>query len=216
MSIGGKVRSLVLVCICAAPMTSVANAAIAFTDDFETDLALWTGKDGGLHTGMIAADPLRAGNQVLTFTATQIGGDIFTASQLELAEGQTYIVSFEYLGMPGLDSTDGDAGGFAGLSEDTPGRHVWFYGSASVSGAADVLVDDGQWRSYSYTFSTPLDFFSGGGAGSNVRLMFEDFTGSGMAGDAFFDNVQLRAVPVPAAAWLFMSALGTLLASRKR
>ena len=53
---------------------------------------------------------------------------------------------------------------------------------------------------------------------NNVRLMFEDYSGSGgIAGDVYFDNIQLKAVPLPAAIWFFTPAvLGLLGVGTKR
>ncbi|MFQ6043129.1 MAG: PEP-CTERM sorting domain-containing protein, partial [Candidatus Poribacteria bacterium] len=83
------------------------------------------------------------------------------------------------------------------------------------------LIDDGKWRSYAFNFVAPVTLpYFGGGTSNNIRLMFEDFSGSGgVAGDAFFDNVQLSAVnpvPEPSSFWLVLCALPSLLLFRKR
>ena len=63
-------------------------------------------------------------------------------------------------------------------------------GTSAANGAADVLVDDRAWDTYSYTFTAPSS------VGSSVHLMFEDFAGSGgVAGDAYFDNINPNPVP---------------------
>ncbi len=211
-----KLRGLAVLLACLFPFAGVANAAIAFSDDFEDDLSQWTGKDGGAHDGILVDDPLRAGNRVLSFSASNIGGDIFSESPLDLVAGTTYVLSFEYLGLATQGSVEGDLGGFIGLSEGLPGRHRWIFGTEVVSNADDALIDDGQWRLYSYTFVAPLAMLNGGGVSSDLRVMLEDFAGSlGVAGDVYFDNIELRAVPLPAAAWMFIGGLLTLLRLRR-
>jgi hypothetical protein len=195
---------VVLVLAAAAP-------ADLFYEDFGGDLSAWVGQGGNpsAHHGAIVSDPLNSTNKVLTFTQTNLGGDIFaTAAGFDLASGQQYIVSFKYLGYdPGGGGTPGDLGGYAGISAGFPGSHFWYYGTGSVSGASPVLVDDGQWHSYSYTFTTPLSI------GNHIHLMFEDFyaTGYGLlnnAGDVYFDDISL--VPVPGAVLLGILGLGAV------
>ncbi len=180
---------------------AVANPV--FIEDFETDLSQWTGKNGGAHNGIIVADPLNAGNNVLSFSATASSGDIFTIAAFDLVAGQSYTISFDYLGMP--SQIPGDSGGFAGLSQAYPGTHLWYYGTSATSGAAPVLIDDGQWHTYTYEFTAPTSI------GSSIHLMFEDFSyygGASVAGDAFFDNIQITTVPVPGALLLGSIGLG--------
>lgn len=179
-----------------------------FFDDFQGDLSAWVGQGGlaGAHHGAIVDDVLNPGNKVLTFTRTNLGGDIFaTAAGFSLASGQQYTVSFDYRGDPQQGGTPGNLGGYAGLSSGFAGNHIWYYGTSTVSGAAPVLVDDGQWRSYSYTFTTPLWI------GNTIHLMFEDFWAAGyglnnVAGDVYFDDVRL--VPIPAAILFGMLGMG--------
>ncbi|MDY0357637.1 MAG: hypothetical protein RBR19_17275 [Sedimentisphaerales bacterium] len=173
-----------------------------FIEDFESDLSQWTGKNNGAHHGVIVADPLNAGNNVLSFSATASGGDIFTIAAFDLVAGQQYTISFDYLGLP--SQIAGGAGGFAGLSQAYPGTHLWYYGTNSTSGAAPILVDDGQWHTYTYDFIAPSSI------GSSIHLMFEDFSYSAasVAGDALFDNVQISTIPVPGALLLGSIGLG--------
>ena len=206
-----------ILAIVAVQVFATAAQADLFFDDFESDLSAWVGKSGtpGSHHGSIVTDPLDGSNQVLTFTQTNLGGDIFaTAVGFDLAPGRQYTVSFRYLGDPTQGGTAGDLGGYAGLSAGFPGTHIWYYGTNTVSGAAPVLIDDGRWRSYSYSFTTPL------GIGNPIHLMFEDFWASGynledVAGDVYFDDV--RFVPVPGAVLLGvlgLSAAGVRLRRR--
>lgn len=191
-------RLIFIIAVCA--YVAIPVKADIFNEDFEGSLSAWVGKSGGGHYGSIVPDPLDATNNVLTFTALNSSGDIFaTATGFDLVAGQTYTISFKYLGIPG-QGTPGNLGGFAGLSAGLPGDHMWYYGTSTTSGAADVLVDDGSWHSYSYDFTVPL------GIGNHIHLMFEDFSGSGgVAGDVYFDDISL--VPIPGAVLLGMLGL---------
>ena len=180
-----------------ASATSISHADIVFSDDFESGLSLWTGKDNGAHHGMIVDDPFGGLNSVLTFNGLNAGGDIFTDS-LTLNANQSYRFSFDYLGLPEDRSSASDTGGYVGFSVGTPSTHSWMWATGTVSNASDVLVDDGQWHSYDFDFTT-ADI----GIGESLRVMVEDFSGSrGTHGDAFFDNFTIEAVPAPGTAAL--------------
>ena len=45
-----------------------------FSEDFESDLALWANPGHGV----LVQDPLDSGNQVVSFSATAAGGDMYT------------------------------------------------------------------------------------------------------------------------------------------
>ena len=182
---------------------SGAMAEMWFYEDFESDLSAWTGKDGGAHHGIIVADPMNPGNQVLTFTELNGYGDIFTRDTFSHLPERTYQLSFDYLGL--VNQVPGGSGGFAGLSESLPGEHVWYYGTNTTSGAAAVMIDDGQWHHYDYDFTVPTTW------GDSFHLMFEDFRYAlpgGTAGDAYFDNISLH-TPLPGAVLLGVLGLGT-------
>jgi len=196
-------RKIALITIVCAVAAMPARGSI-FSEDFEAyglgalvAPATWTGAGGGAHNGMIVADPLGGGTKVLNFSATTTSGDIFTTAAFGLTTGNDYTITFDYLGYdPTGGGVAGDLGGFAGLSAGLPGAHTWYYGTGTHSGAADVLVDDGAWHTYSYAFTAPVS-----GIGNSIHVMFEDFSGSGgVAGDAYFDNISL--VPVPGAVLL--------------
>ena len=196
--------------LAAVLVLAAAAQADLFNEDFEGgDLSAWVGQGGGAHHGTIVTDPLDPGNKVLTFTETNWGGDIFaTAAGFDLTPGQQYTVSFRYLGDPAKGGTSDNLGGYAGLAAGLPGAHKWYYGTGTVSGAADVLVDNGSWGSYRYDFTAPVP-----GVGSHIHLMFEDFYLSGyglndVAGDVYFDDIRL--VPVPGAVLLGIIGLSAV------
>jgi len=190
--------------------SSAVNADIVFQDNFESGLNLWTGKNGGSYRGELVADPLGSGNTVLGFNGLNSAGDMFMANPFELDPSKTYQLSFDYLGLGLAKSNLNDTGGYVGFSVDTPGRHKWKWATGSVSGASDVLIDDGQWNSYKFDFQA-----SDLGIGNSVRLMVEDFVGSGgRSGDAFFDNFKITTVPTPGSVALL--GVGGLLVTRRR
>ena len=160
---------------------SVTAANILFKENFESGLSAWTGKDEGPHHGKLVKDPLNDKNQVLTFTALNSGGDIF--SKVINNPSGKYILSFDYLGLTQGGSIPDDFGGFIGYSYDTPGSHTWIAGTmASYPGIVYHLEDIGQWTRIFLTFT----------AGSEIRIMLEDYIGSGgIPGDAYFDNIVL-------------------------
>lgn len=175
-----------------------------FCEDFEGDLSAWQGKEGEDHHGVIVEDPLDPDNKVLTFTETNSYGDIFTTEpSFELLPENLYEITFDYLGMPG-QGTAGDLGGYAGISSGYPDSHMWYYGTGTVSGAQDILIDDGQWHSYSYEFTAPLT-----GIGNDIHLIFEDYRyAGGVAGDAYFDNICLRNITIPAPSAILLGSIG--------
>jgi len=194
-----------------ASVAGASHADIVFSEDFESGLSLWSGKNGGAHHGEIVNNPLGGLNNVLTFDGLNYAGDIFTDDLIELQSDQSYRFSFDYLGLATDRSRISDTGGYIGFSGISTGSHSWHWATGSVSGASDVLVDDGQWHSYEFDFTT-ADL----GVGDSVRLMIEDFSGSGgVSGDAFFDNLEIATVPGPATAVL-LGVGGALVIRRRR
>jgi len=206
-----KTKQVMLSALAMASVASAANADIVYSEDFESGLSLWTGKQGGAHSGLIVSDPLDGFDNVLSFTGLVGGGDLFTKDLIELEADQSYRISFDYLGLPTHLTRDNDSGGYVGFSGSNTRSHSWHWATGSASGAKDVLVDDGQWRSYHFDFTT-ADL----GLGTSVRLMLEDYSGSGgVSGDAFFDNLEIATVPAPTTA-LLLGIGGTLAIRRRR
>lgn len=161
----------------------------AFAEDFEGDLSNWIDRNPSNPESIIVADPLNSGNNVLSFARLGSGGSIFTADFMTTTGDFT--VSFDYLGLPGQGGNTGDLGGYFGISQALPGSHYWVAGTGSFPFEIN-LIDDGSWHTYNLTFSSPI--------GQTVRLMFEDWDGSGgVAGDVFFDNVQFNDASLPPA-----------------
>jgi hypothetical protein len=201
---------MVITTLVISATAAMAQADVVFSDDFESGLGLWTGKNGRAHSGVIVDDPFGGLNSVLSFKGLKAGGDMFTQNAFSLNSEQSYRISFDYLGLATERTRVGDSGGYVGFSVGTPSRHSWQWATGSVSGADDVLIDDGQWHSYEFDFTT-ADL----GIGPDVRLMLEDFSGSrGVSGDAFFDNFAIAAVPTPGTAALL--GIGGFVALRRR
>jgi hypothetical protein len=175
-----------------AGLVGSAFAAPPFSDNFETDLSAWTPKCGASYA-QIVEDPLKPGNHVLHFTHTNSYGDIFGPA-ITIVPGQKYSLSFDYLGYPATTSEDN--GGYVGFAAtncpDSANNNVWFWATGTVSGAQDVLVDNGQWKRYTFEFD-PFDsskFKWVSPTGGLIRLMLEQYNGP--AGDAYFDNIELN------------------------
>lgn len=206
MNINARIMVTTLVI---ASSAAASHADIVFSDDFESGLSLWTGKNDGAHHGMTVLDPLGGLDSALTFNGLNYGGDMFT-DPIVLSSNQSYRFSFDYLGLANKRSSATDTGGYVGFSVGTPSTHKWMWATGSVSGANDMLIDDGQWHSYAFDFTT-ADL----GIGNDVRVMIEDFSGSGgTGGDAFFDNFVIESVPTPGTAALL--GLGGICAMRRR
>jgi hypothetical protein len=181
-----------------------ANADLLFEDDFESGLGQWTNGSGA-----IVDDPNDPGNNnVLAFTALGSGGDIFSIGAFDPVD-DIFNLSFSYLGT--CTNPAGNCGGYVGYSDGFPGSHTWHYATGTTSGAADVLIDNGEWRSYSFTFNSARA----------VHLMIEDFTSSETPGDAYFDDIRLTdgrvSVPEPGTLALFgLGLFGMGLVRRKK
>ncbi len=184
-----------------------------FSDDFEGTLSQWTGLYGGPYEAAIVPDPLNSGHgNVVTFTALHNArGLIATANELSFTG--PFVISFDYLGLPGLGGTAGDLGGFVGVTRSLldPGNegtgHIWLAGTQDdypgPPGLVTTLIDDGAWHHYTIQ-SSAVPF-------SSFYMMFEDFAyPAGVPGDAFFDNITVTPVPEPSA--VALASLGAAIA----
>ncbi len=188
-------------------LAGVASAEQLFIERFD-DLAAWTGKNDGSHSGVVVADPIRAGNHVVTFTSLTTRGDIFS-EEIPVARSHRYRIEFDYLGLPGR-GVAGDLGGAIGLSDDLSfpgGQHVWL--EATVDNAdvqSATLVDNGTWRTYEVEFdpfdpnvlALPGRIQPFEPTNNTIRVIVEDFLDSrGVAGDAYFDNLRVLSAFAP-------------------
>lgn len=188
-----------------------AQASVTlFSDDFESGLGQW----GPTGTGVIVADPLSSSNKVLSFTGLGSGGDIFTANSF-YAPSQIYTISFDYLSVetPGVPTSD--LGGFVGIGDGKPGDHTWLIGTqAGYPGTSGVLIHNGVWTNYSITVDANTGTFFYGGASMNgapLYLFLEDFISSDpIAGDVYFDNILVTAIPEPETYAMLLAGLGLL------
>jgi chitinase len=168
-------------------LAGAAQAAVVnmFSDNFEGGLSQW--EDSRLLNphAKIVNDPIRPGNKVLTFDVPYFAGSIFSNDFVSTTG--TFTLSWDYLGKPRRFSTPGNLGGYIGVSSPDKSMQLWIGGTSTLAPTPIDMIDDGQWHSYSYTFSSPAWL------GTPIRIMLEDWIGSGLVtGDAFFDNVMLR------------------------
>jgi hypothetical protein len=210
-------RALFFAVVLATP--TLASATTINVDDFESvslgsapSSSIWTAG-----TGVVVADPVVGGNQVVHFTGLGSGGDIWTLATF----GPGWLV-FDYYGTTGSAGLTGqtDSGGFIGLDTDQAyaGTETWVGGTGPTGGPLHVLSDNVGWRHYAYAFTVP-----GGGPSAYVKL--EDWYHSdSVAGDAYFDNIKwtnedpnsTSPVPEPATIGLLATGLGALVARRRR
>ncbi|MGE5609933.1 MAG: VPLPA-CTERM sorting domain-containing protein [Bacillota bacterium] len=195
--------------VVAVVMAGSAMAAPVFSDDFESGLSLWTAKSGGTTSGQIIVDPMNNGNHVLHFTDTVIAGDIFSSQPFAANPNQMYRLSFDFLGEPGDGAID--SGGFIGYANGTSySLHHWVAGTERryIDAGSTVLQDNVGWKHYNVLFKPAF---------SSIRVMLEDFAYAGdVAGDAYFDNIRVTAVPLPAAGWAGLGLLGVMGIIRRR
>ena len=187
-----KTPSVLWVTILFLARAAVAADTVLFQENFESgNLNQWASG----HHGIIVADPLQPTNHVLTFTALNAAGDIFTAAALPVGNSnQQYILKFDYLGLATSNSGPFGLGGFVGLWVSGTEPHYWIAGTteAGLNTPWSVLLrDDGVWYHYEIDI-TPLIQSNGL---AEVHLMLEDWISSGgVPGDAYFDNIQLVAI----------------------
>jgi hypothetical protein len=186
------------------------SQVVLFEDEFDGDLSAWE-----LNAyGQIVPDPLDVSNNALSFSHTNVAGDLFSPVFV-LDLNTTYVFSFKYLGNAGGEET----GGFIWLIDSTvqnsPDQAIgWATQPVGVDGSDIELIDDGQWHAYQFTFSPSTVFAQ---PCVSFQIIVEDWSGAAsgspppnVAGDAFFDDIrlyELGAVTTEAASWGGIKAL---------
>ena len=148
---------------------------------------------------------------MLNFTALDLGGNLFTANSVPLAD-RPILLSFDYLGLGTSGSDPDDTGGMlrriefyrqsVGRSRLWAGRHVPAriagLGRATRTLSSSSMTAPGiTMRSMSRPSSRTVNGLQG------AHFMFEDWADSGgVAGDVYFDSIRVftrstRLTPVP-------------------
>jgi hypothetical protein len=173
---------------------------VLLSEDFQSgfiDDKKWTGFPGLISSAVVVPDPLdNTGlNQVLTFTKLAGGGDLLSRNPVVTAPG-TFLIKFDYLGLPQNGSGSNGLGGFVGVFQ--PGNELQELWIAMVAGEGGyqpleggALIEDGQWHSYEVIIDTQGVIWNG-----PFGIKFEDWNGAGgVAGDAYFDNITVTSLP---------------------
>jgi len=185
----GRPRLVAAVLACGlAGLAHADPVALTFSDDFSQPLtASWTDKSPVDPEVSRFTDLLNESNQVMGFNRFGAEGSIFSKT---VVSGPTsvYTLSFDYLGVPGRGGRPSDLGGYIGVAAaDAPLVQFWIGGNG-VDPTPLGLLNDDQWHSYSYTWTSII--------GNRLRVVAEDRAGSRrVAGDVYFDNIVLKHGP---------------------
>ncbi|MGB4827936.1 MAG: VPLPA-CTERM sorting domain-containing protein [Paracoccaceae bacterium] len=182
-------------------LVGAASAATVFTEDFEADVAgapstllNWTVVSGTIDVIPVGSsfDWYSPNGQYVDMNGSPAGpGRIETNSGLGLVLGQSYTLTFDYGNNKNSNAVEQLTFGIDG--------NTWVI---DIAGAIPSFLT----ASFSFVFS-----------GGSDTLFFAD-TGPtpGDAGGPIIDNISVAAVPVPAAGFLLLGALGGLAGLRRR
>jgi len=195
-------------------LTASAASHAVFVDlpngsfDSSADMGVFVDGDGGSTATFEATGGNGGGYGLASNSAGGWGGGFVAVA--DAAEAPIALADY---GLAGGDSVDirfdvkdfnGDGAGVTGIKMES------WTASAGISNTGDVhfAQSDSNWNTvtYSYTFDASATHFKAVLVGTN-------------AGSVGFDNLQIDSaavVPVPAAAWLFGSALAGLVAVRRK
>lgn len=177
----------------ASPVNLVQNGSFEAdsqalgTWSIRQNLTGWTGGKPGIELRNNVAGSALDGKNFVELDTTKNSA---MWQDINTVAGQAYIFSFAYSNRPGTVLNTN------GLS--------WSFGTAN--GSAPNVTDFGIW----HTFTTTVY-----GTGSPMTLKFVA-TGTSDSYGTSLDKVSLKAVPVPAAVWLFGSGMLGLLGLGKR
>ncbi len=199
-------------------LTASASSHAALTllpnGGFEATADMGTFADGG--NGSTATFETTGGNPNGYGLASSAGGG-WGAGFVAVANAAEDPLSLADYGYAGGDTVafQFDMKDFGGNSPGTTGIKVESWDASGFITGSDVQVDYGtadstDWETYAHSYT-----MAAGATGFKVVLVGTDTAG----GQIGFDNLYIddaSAVPVPAAAWLFGSALAGLVAVRRK
>ncbi len=177
---------------------SCSLGGTVFSENFENPAGLFDGNWGNLGSAVIVANPSVDANNpsanVVMFTSDGSGGDLFSSF---FPEGTWLTFSFDFFQTAATPITYA----YAGTDHQNLGpcgnsfcdeEWLWNQSGGAIFG---TTPPPNTWVHVSFSFP-PLDDNNPFDAGNAGQIVVK-FEGSG--GQVFFDNIQLNAVPEPAA-----------------